>query len=1490
MKITNPDGSVVYEQNDVEAPVSWSDTAVTIVSQKYFRGHLENGTRETSVKQVVSRAADTIAGWAVSDGYLNKEAGEKFKLMLRGAMVDQKFAFNSPVYFNVGTTEKPQCSACFIQAVDDDMDSIMRLACSEVRLFRGGSGSGSNLSKIRAEGELITGSGHASGPLSFMRGYDAFAGAIRSGGKCLAPNQRVLTASGPKTVKELAESGVDFVTLSYDYTTNRFMAKTARAWKAGEKPLVRVVTDKGEFFLSNDHPVKLSTHNYIAAGDLLEGMSLFSCTVDLQNGYARVGLKDGKKGKALLHRLVAKDVMGIDIGEVIIHHKDHSKLNNAPENLGTFSTHTEHTIYHTKELVSRGEHVFQKRKFPKIGKDTPMHVDSAFWKDSERVNSYRSKQGTILKSSGRAVTMQKHAARQKMLNLAFELKNAGCDISTFEGYCLGRKKVRGAFGISKAELLKRINRIFGSYDEFVDYVNSENHTVVCVESLGVSDVYDVEVDCGSPDDKSPTSGHNFVIWSADSFSGSGVVVANTRRAAKLICLDADHPDIEGFISCKANEEQKAWALIDAGYDGNFNVTGGAYDTVGYQNANHSVRVSDEFMRSVVNDGEFTTTYRTTREPAKTYKARHLMKKMAEAAWLCGDPGIQFDDTINRWHTVKDSGRINASNPCCFTGDTLVETSEGRLRIDHIEGMSSKGCNLPHALCYDRENRLPTASPISKAWIAGYTRNLVRVTTSKGIVVTCTPEHKWLMKDGSYRAANDLRRGDRLEKLGFFRNPQRSNRRYINHRETESAPNGTRSVNRWLWESVVGNIPEGHHVHHLNGDPTDDRISNLSLEVSTEHYSYHSRGSSNCRYIKIDPRLAVEVYDFLMSTGVRRFTVERWNRYVKNNSMRGSLPTANTRRGISGMSWAEFTQWVESHLITTNDTVTSVEDVSLEEDVPVYDMEVERYHNFSVSSEGIEHAVVVSNSEYMHLDDSACNLASINLGKFIDSNGEFLWEDFRDMCHLVILAQEVIVSRSSYPTEKIAENSELYRPLGLGFSNLGKVLMCKGLAYDSDEARDFAGRITSMMGASAYEASGWIGRVKGPFEGSKVGNNRVHMREVIRSHRDCASAAEYRTDVWDKALELAYSIRNAQATVLAPTGTISFMMDCDTTGIEPEIALVKYKKLVGGGYLKMVNPSVNAALFNLNYIKEDRDKIIQHIDIKGTIEGSVLKDEHLPIFDCSFKASEGGRAIHYMAHVKMMAACQPYLSGAISKTVNMPNDVTPDDIMQTYIQAWEMGLKSIAIYRDGCKRTQPLSTSVDTLKDKTSSESAPDATGGILEGVSPSERRRLPDTRQSITHKFSVGGHEGYLHVGMYEDGSPGELFIAMSKEGSTLSGLMDAFATSISMLLQHGVSLQKLADKFTGTKFEPAGWTGNSEIPLTTSLIDYVFRYLLLNFSETDTVVEDESKSVPKQESKSKVLTSVSDSGRMCVECGSLMQRAGSCYTCITCGSTTGCG
>lgn len=1341
VKITNPDGSVVYEQNDVEAPVSWSDTAVTIVSQKYFRGHLENGTRETNVKQVVSRAADTIAGWAVADGYLNKEAGEKFKLMLRGAMVDQKFAFNSPVYFNVGTTEKPQCSACFIQAVDDDMDSIMRLACSEVRLFRGGSGSGSNLSKIRAEGELITGSGHASGPLSFMRGYDSFAGAIRSGGKCLAPNQRVLTASGPKTVKELAESGADFVTLSYDYTANRFMAKTARAWKAGEKPLVRVVTDKGEFFLSNDHPVKLSTHNYIAAGDLLEGMSLFSCTVDLQNGYARVGLKDGKKGKALLHRLVAKDVMGIDIGEVIIHHKDHNKLNNAPENLGTFSTHTEHTIYHTKELVSRGEHVFQKRKFPKIGKDNPMHVDSAFWKDSERVNSYRSKQGTILKNSGRAATMQKHAARQKMLNLAFELKNAGCDISTFEGYCLGRKKIRGAFGISKAELLKRINRIFGSYEAFVDYVNSENHTVVCVESLGISDVYDVEVDCESPDDKSPTSGHNFVIWSADSFSGSGVVVANTRRAAKLICLDADHPDIEGFISCKANEEQKAWALIDAGYDGNFNVTGGAYDTVGYQNANHSVRVSDAFMQSVVNDGEFTTIYRTTREPAKTYKARHLMKKMAEAAWLCGDPGIQFDDTINRWHTVKDSGRINASNPCCFTGDTLVETSEGRFRIDHIESLSSKGCNLPHALCYDRNNRLPTASPINKAWVAGYTKNLVKVTTSKGIVVTCTPEHKWLMKDGSYRAASDLRRGDRLKS-----------------------------------RTVVG------------------------------------------------------------------------------------------------------------------DTVASVENISLEAEVPVYDMEVETHHNFSVSSEGIEHAVVVSNSEYMHLDDSACNLASINLGKFIDSNGEFLWEDFRDMCHLVILAQEVIVSRSSYPTEKIAENSELYRPLGLGFSNLGKVLMCKGLAYDSDEARDFAGRITSMMGASAYEASGWIGRVKGPFEGSKVGNNREHMREVIRAHRDCASVAGYRTDVWDKALELAYSIRNAQATVLAPTGTISFMMDCDTTGIEPEIALVKYKKLVGGGYLKMVNPSVNAALFNLNYIKEDRDKIIQHIDTTGTIEGSVLWDEHLPIFDCSFKASEGGRAIHYMAHVKMMAACQPYLSGAISKTVNMPNDVTPDDIMQTYIQAWELGLKSIAIYRDGCKRTQPLSTSVDTLKDKNPSESAHDATGGILEGVSPSERRRLPDTRQSITHKFSVGGHEGYLHVGMYEDGSPGELFIAMSKEGSTLSGLMDAFATSISMLLQHGVSLQKLADKFTGTKFEPAGWTGNSEIPLTTSLIDYVFRYLLLKFSAADIVIEKESKSVPKQESKSKVLTSVSDSGRMCVECGSLTQRAGSCYTCITCGSTTGCG
>lgn len=700
----------------------------------------------------------------------------------------------------------------------------------------------------------------------------------------------------------------------------------------------------------------------------------------------------------------------------------------------------------------------------------------------------------------------------------------------------------------------------------------------------------------------------------DAFAGVIKSGGKTRRAAKMVILNAEHPDIVEFIKCKAEEEKKAWALIEAGYDGGFNVPGGAYDSIFYQNANHSVRATDEFMRAVIEDKTWTTKAVLDGRPVDTYKAKEMMKMIAEAAWICGDPGMQFHTTINTWHTCPNTAPINASNPC---------------------------------------------------------------------------------------------------------------------------------------------------------------------------------------------------------------------------------------------------------------------------------------------------------SEYMFLDDSACNLASLNLMKFRTEDGEF---DVNKFCHAVsitITAQEIIVDNASYPTPAIERNSHDYRPLGLGYANLGALLMARGLPYDSDMGRSYAAAVTALMCGQAYKQSALIAKEMGPFRGFE--KNREPMLRVMKMHglaadkiddklvpSDLLTAAR---KVWDDAYAVGreYGFRNSQATVLAPTGTIGFMMDCDTTGVEPDIALVKYKKLVGGGLLKIVNNTVPLALKKLGYDEEQIEHIIAYIDKNDTIEGAPhLNEEHLPVFDCAFKPANGERSIHYMGHVKMMAAVQPYISGAISKTVNMPNEVTPEEIANTYIESWRMGLKAIAIYRDGCKRTQPLSTSLDQL------------TGAVKQKA---VRRRLPDERQAITHKFSIAGHEGYITVGLYEDGQPGEIFITMSKEGSTISGLMDAFATSVSMALQYGVPLRVLVEKFSHMRFEPSGFTNNKDIPIAKSICDYIFRWLGKKFLPPEdrpanldgngnsavvpnvelahaAKVHGIQRSAEEESATAKVERQVFQAqadAPSCHDCGSIMVRSGSCYKCVNCGETSGC-
>jgi ribonucleoside-diphosphate reductase alpha chain len=700
----------------------------------------------------------------------------------------------------------------------------------------------------------------------------------------------------------------------------------------------------------------------------------------------------------------------------------------------------------------------------------------------------------------------------------------------------------------------------------------------------------------------------------DSFAGVIRSGGKTRRAAKMVILNADHPDILEFVRCKAEEEQKAWALIEQGYDGRFNVSGGAYESIQYQNANHSVRVSDAFMRAVETDGSWQTRAVTTGQVMDTHRARDIMNEIAEATHVCGDPGLQFDTTINRWNPVKNSGRINATNPC---------------------------------------------------------------------------------------------------------------------------------------------------------------------------------------------------------------------------------------------------------------------------------------------------------SEFIFLDDTACNLASINLLKFADGGGRFQVADFEHCVDVLSLAMEIIVDFADYPTPRIAENSHRMRPLGLGYANLGALIMLNGHAYDSEAGRNIAAAITALMCGRAYRRSSEIAARKGAFR--EYAKNRAAFLEVVGLHKEYAdkiSPAHVPQDLhraalqsWDDALTLGrrHGFRNAQMTVIAPTGTIAFMMDCDTTGIEPDIALVKYKQLVGGGVLKIVNRAVTPALRNRGYSEERIQEIVAYIESTDTIEGAPgLKDEDLAIFDCAFPAARGTRSIHYMGHIRMMGAVQPYLSGGISKTVNMPRDSTAEDIAKAYIESWRIGLKSVAIYRDGSKRSQPLSTK---KKEEAVAQAA-------LPAERSPARRKLSDVRESITHKFSIAGHDGYLTVGLYEDRQPGEVFLKMAKEGSTISGLMDTIGLMTSFALQYGVPLKFLVDKFSHSRFEPAGFTQNPEIPFAKSIVDYVFRWLGQRFltgeadaedpQETDTeamglrAVAAEPRVVPIRGGSgfepSVVRAPGSADAPPCSNCGSLMVRAGACYACPSCGETGGCG
>jgi ribonucleoside-diphosphate reductase alpha chain len=701
---------------------------------------------------------------------------------------------------------------------------------------------------------------------------------------------------------------------------------------------------------------------------------------------------------------------------------------------------------------------------------------------------------------------------------------------------------------------------------------------------------------------------------ADASAGTIKSGGKTRRAAKMVVLDVDHPDIEEFVWCKAREERKARVLEQAGYD--MSLDSPDWASIQYQNANNSVRVTDAFMEAVTEGKEWALTARTDGTVVETVDARALLRDIAAAAWECADPGVQYDTTINAWHTSPNTGRINASNPC---------------------------------------------------------------------------------------------------------------------------------------------------------------------------------------------------------------------------------------------------------------------------------------------------------SEYMHIDDSACNLASLNLMKFRREDGEFDVEMFEHAVDVVFLAQEILVGYSSYPTPEIGRNAKRFRQLGLGYANLGALLMARGLPYDSDEGRAYAAAITALMTGRAYRKSAEASKRMGPHDG--YAENRAAMVGVIAKHRAAVGNINHSDSVpddllggarraWDEALEIGevHGFRNAQATVLAPTGTISFMMDCDTTGVEPDFSLVKSKKLVGGGEITIVNKTVPMALGELGYAPREVEEIVAFVDERGGVVGAPhLKSEHYPVFDCAI----GERAIHYMGHVKMMGAVQPFISGAISKTVNLPEQTTIDEIAKLFVESWQLGVKAIAIYRDNCKVAQPLSSSKD----------ASTGPATLVPGVAPlahPQRRRLPDDRTEVGRKFKVGEYEGYIHVGLFDDGTPGDIFVDIAKEGTTLAGLMNSFMISVSLGLQYGVPLEVYVSKFSHMRFEPSGMTNDADIRVAKSIVDYIFRWMGKKFLSPD---QQEEAGILTPEVKARLAAAYSESpdagaavaavesappgqtalfnqwedAQECARCGGRMVRTGSCYTCRDCGTNTGC-
>ncbi|HUA29735.1 MAG TPA: vitamin B12-dependent ribonucleotide reductase [Streptosporangiaceae bacterium] len=1441
------DGSVNFEQKGVEFPDFWSVNAANIVTTKYFRGAVGSPEREWSLKQLVDRVVKSYTAAGTENGYFATGAdAEIFSHELTYALIHQVFSFNSPVWFNVGTSSPQQVSAC--------------------------------------------------------QPYDAL----------------VSTAAGPVPIGKLVDDNAVGTKVHDADGTTRIVAVKAN----GVKDVLRLHTAGGDTLdVTADHLVWRAT-------DLDVGEFTVA-------GFLRIG-------DQLLH--VTPDVGGTD------------------------------------------RHLTQVSRIERLG--------------SMEVYDIQTESGEYL--SGTSASLRVHncfilAVDDTMDSILEWYREEGLIFKGGSGSGVNLSRIR-----SSKELLS---------------------------SGGTA------------------SGPVSFMRGADASAGTIKSGGATRRAAKMVVLDVDHPDIEEFIDTKAREEEKIRALRDAGFD--MDLGGKDIVSVQYQNANNSVRVSDEFMNAVEADGLFGLAARRSGEVTATIDAKTLFRKMAQAAWECADPGIQYDSTINDWHTCPESGRITASNPC-FPADQRVVTDQGLIRIGDLVRRATKGEQFgvyTNDVTSESEpaERVVATSP-TRYMVTG-TNEIAELRFSDGSRLRCTPGHRVWTANRGWVHAEELTADDRIVRslqhatrsFASPRIPERALRagraarsrkpidlpekwdeelgHYLGwligdgcvtdrtvvtvygtdddraevmpmHRELikritgfevkpSAQADGTRQirVTRQAFNAFVGALGVS------SGRAPDKRVPDAIFEAPEETLIGFLQGlfdadgcavsmDNGTRYAGLGSRseeLLLGVQELLGSLGIASriyqtgiktdsFSYTRKDGSVASYGSDG--PSFDLR--ITGRSLREFGARIGFSLpakerallkiiasTTSYDTDETVRLVSRESRgfETTYNLTEPRNHSYIVGG------VVVANcSEYVHLDNSSCNLASINLLKFLRDDDTFDVERFEKITELIITAMDISICFADFPTEKITAITRAYRQLGIGYANLGALLMATGHAYDSEGGRAIAAAITSLMTGTAYRRSAELAGVVGPYEG--YARNATAHKRVMSKH--ASASAEIKTlggmdesilatanRVWQDGLDLGQinGYRNAQASLLAPTGTIGLMMDCDTTGVEPDLALVKFKKLVGGGSMQIVNQTVPRALKNLGYQPEQAEAIIEYISEHGhVIDAPGLRPEHYEVFDCAM----GERAISPMGHVRMMAAVQPALSGAISKTVNLPESATVEDVEKIYFEGWRLGLKALAIYRDNCKVGQPLS-----VAKKTQAEAeAPAATAAPA--PAPHEvrpvRRRLPKQRSATVTRFSVAGAEGYMTASSYPGDGIGEVFLKLGKQGSTLAGVMDAFSIAISVGLQYGIPLESYVAKFTNMRFDPAGITDDPDIRMASSVMDYIFRRLaldhlsydqrselgILSVSErsaalagedpasADDVDPDElAQSVPVEKAQaqpeaqqeaaapgagggsssaphSSVELIEAQQGRsadapLCLNCGTKMRPAGSCYVCEGCGSTSGC-